>query len=147
MGVGVSPMSGVERLWLRGPFFPRGARAMMAGTCDSGSFIAFPLLLDLGIVGDGARSGAGVIGVSGVRAVPLLLDLDVGVDAARVAAGGPGATGGSAPLLLDLAGLADSARFDSNLDVMGAGSIFGVWSPLGTDASLSSSPLLYFPSF
>ncbi len=54
--------------------------------------------------------------------------------------------GGSTPLLLDLAGFADTARFDSNLDVIGAGSIFGVWSPLGTDAGLLliASALLSF---
>ena len=63
-------------------------------------------------------------------------DLDFDVDASRAAAaddddddaGGPG---GSFDLLLDLV-----ARFDSNLDAIGAESIFGAWSPLGTDALL-----------
>ena len=133
MGVGVSPMSGVERLLLRAPFFPRGGGATIAGTAGCVSFLAFPLLLDLGIVGDGVRSGAGAIGVFGARAAPLLLDLDFDVAAGDAVAGGPGS---STPLLLDLAGLADSVRFDSNLDFIGAVSIFGVWSPLGTDAGL-----------
>ena len=60
----------------------------------------------------------------------LLRDLDFDVDASRADAaddddaGGPG---GSGPLLLDLA-----ARFDSNLDALGAESIFGVWASAGT---------------
>jgi hypothetical protein len=109
---------------------------MIAGTCDSGSFLAFPLLLDLGIAGDVARSGTGVIGVIGARAVPLLLDLDFDIGAAGDDAAAVGGPGSSTPLLLDLAGLADSVRFDSNFEFVGAVSIFGVWSPLGTDAGL-----------
>ena len=127
--------AGAERLRPR----PRGTGVgtVITGIAGSVSVRAFPLLLDLGFDVDVARSAAGGIGAArGARAAPLLLDLGIDVDAARAAAGGPGAIGGSAPLLLDLAGFADSARFDSNLDVIGVGSIFGAWSPLGTDAGL-----------
>ena len=63
-------------------------------------------------------------------------DLDFDVDASRAAAadgddddaGGPG---GSFDLLLDLV-----ARFDSNLDAIGAEYIFGVWASAGTEAGL-----------
>jgi hypothetical protein len=120
---------------------------VITGIAGSVSVRAFPLLLDLGFDVDAARSAAGGIGVSGARAALLLLYLGIDVDAVRAAAGGPGAIGGSAPLLLDLADFADSARFDSNLDVIGAGSIFGVWSPLGTDAGLLLIASALLPSF
>ena len=52
------------------------------------------------------------------RSAPLLLDLDFGVDAGRAVAADDAAAddGVSAPLLLDLAGFADSVRFDYNFD-------------------------------
>ena len=112
---------------------------MITGTIGVVSFRPFPLLLDLDF--DSGVATAGSDAARGARFGLMLRDLAIDVDASRAAAaddddaaaGGPG---GSSFLLLDHAGFADAARFDSNLDAMGVGSIFGAWSPLGTDAVL-----------
>ena len=126
------PMSGAAEL-LR-PL--RGTRVgtVMTGTAGVVSCRPFPRLLDL----DSGFGAAGSDAARGGGFVLMLRDLDFDFGAADtaddvdVAAG----SGGSSFLLLDLAGLADAARFDSNLDSIGAGSIFGAWSPLGTEPGL-----------
>ena len=144
-----SPMSGAERLLLRVPFFPLGAGAIITGTAGAVSFRPVPLLL-LDLDFDSGVAAAGSDAARGARFGLMLRGLAIDVDASRAAAadddaaaGGPG---GSSFLLLDLAGFAEAARFDSNLDAVGVGSIFGAWSPLGTDAVLRfiASALLSF---
>ena len=113
-----------------------GAGAMMVSSVGSVSFLTSPLLLDLDF-DFGVAVAAGSDAALGGGFVLMLRDLDFDFGAADdddvdVAAG----SGCSSFLLLDLAGLADAARFDSNLDAIGAGSIFGAWSPLGTETVL-----------
>ena len=96
------------------------------------ALFARPLDLDSGCgaaVSDTARGGGFVL---------MLRDLDFDFGAADDADDVDVATGsgGSSFLLLDLAGLADGIRFDSNLDAIGAGSIFGAWLLLGTEPVL-----------
>ena len=123
-----------------------GAGTVIRGTVGAVSFRPL-LLLDFDF--DSGVAAAGSDAARGARFGLLLRDLDIDADASRAAAaddaaaGGPG---GSGPLLLDLAGFAEAAGFDSNLNVIGVGSIFGAWSPLGTDAVLRfiASALLSF---
>ena len=67
------PRSGAADL-LR-PLLGAGVGSVITGIVGSGSFLAFPLLLDFGFGDDAARSPAGAIGVSGARAAPLYLAL------------------------------------------------------------------------
>ena len=127
-----SPMFGTAEL-LR-PLRGAGVGTVMTGTVGAVSCRPFPRLLDL----DSGFGAAGSDAARGGGFVLMLRDLDFDFGAADdddnvdVAAG----SGCSSFLLLDLAGLADAARFDSNLDAIGAGSIFGAWSPLGTEPVL-----------
>ena len=127
------PMSGAAEL-LR-PL--RGTRVgtVMTGTVGVVSCRTFPRLLDL----DSGFGAAGSDAARGGGFVLMLRDLDFDFGAADDDdddVDGAAGSGGSSFLLLDLAGLADTARFDSNLDAIGAGSIFGAWSPLGTEPVL-----------
>ncbi len=80
----------------------------------------------------------------------MCLDLGFDADASRAAAADEAAAGGpgvSGPLLLDLAGFAEAVPFDSNLDFIGVGSIFGAWSPLATDTGLLLISFALLPFF
>jgi hypothetical protein len=126
-------MFGAERLVLRATFAPLGAGAMITGTVGTVSFrplVPLDLDFDSGIATVGSDDAIGAF--FGF----LLGDPDFDVDAAAAADGVVGGPCRSSFLLLDLAGLADAARFYSNLDAIGAGSIFGSWSPLGTETVL-----------
>ena len=59
----------------------------------------------------------------------MLRDLDFDFDFALAGVGVAGGPTGSGSLLLDLAGLADAARFGSNLGAAGGGSILGAGMP------------------
>ena len=131
----IASRSGAERLLLRAPFFPLGAGAIITGTAGAVSFRPVPLLL-LDLDFDSGVAAACSDAARGTRFGLMLRDLDFDVDAAAAADGAACGSGCSSFLLLDLAGLADAARFDSNLDAIGAGSIFGAWSPLGTEPVL-----------
>ena len=109
----------------------------MVSSVGSVSFLTSPLLLDLDF-DFGVAAAAGSDAALGGGFVLMLRDSDFDFGAAGAADDDDvdAGSGCSSFLLLDLAGLADAARFDSNLDAIGAASIFGAWSPLGTDTGL-----------
>ena len=112
----------------------RPLRVAGAGATIVGTTPPLPWLLDLAAgVGSAGGADAGRWGLDGLRLRDLDFDFAFGVAGAGVAgAGVAGGPTGSGCLLLDLAGLAglaDAARFGSNLGAAGAGSILGVWSP------------------
>ena len=122
---------------LRSPFFPLDVGTVMVSSAGSFSFLTSPLLRDLDFAFGVAGAAAGSDAALGGGFVLMLRDLDFAFGVAGAAEddddAGPGC---SSFLLLDLAGLADAARVDSNLDAIGAESIFGALSPLGTDTGL-----------
>ena len=114
---------------------------------SSVSFLAASLLLDLDFDFCGAAAGSDVALGSGFVLMLRDLDFDFGAAGSADDDGDDAGSGCSSFLLLDLAGLADVARVDSNLEVIGAGSIFGAWSPLGTDTGLLFIPSALLSAF
>ena len=118
----------------------------MVSSAGSVSFLTSPLLLDLDF--DFGVAATGSDAALGGCFVLMLRDLDFDFGAVGAAEDDDDAGSGcSSFLLLDLAGLADAARFDSNLDAIGAGSIFGAWSPLCIDTGLLFIPSALLSAF